>query len=364
MNLADNYNPQDPVIVYQYTLDQKQTLLRYYSVTAHVKDDIYVEPPGEEMSNPTLSGNAQWVLFVSYAANSATTPGNEMLQVIATTGQLLQTIYCTDHMHGFTSVQWSPDQAYVAFSLVSYANNHMQPDGLYILNTSNGDAQKVLSGATYEALGWKDATHLYVTKAKGGSAQAARELDLLDITGGADRVQTVFANAGNVYWNVSLSPDGQYLYLSEMSKVSGGPAKIVVMSATGGEGKSVYSNQSRGMTEVCAGTNNTLLVSISKDQGPNNPSSLSNTGLYRMKTDGTGEMRLFSLESNGESVTAGCLHSWQTISRDGSMYAFADGDAASNKLYFGTLNSGRPPTLFADTGNTIDTATIVGWTYL
>ncbi len=247
--------------------------------------------------------------------------------------------------------------AQIAFVTNPYSNSNQ--DSLYLLNTANGALQALPAGNSYTPIGWHDATHLYVSQTKAGTGTSAQELYLLAITGGANQLQTVFANPQNRHWNATLSPDGQRLSISEMSGPDGGPATILVQSATGGQATSIYSNQAQGITEVCSASDNTLLVSVSKSHtmiGNNN------TGLYRMNASGTEAVKLFPLQGNNDSVVSGCMYSWQTASRDSSLYAFADTGAQSQKLYFGKLYFGDQPTLFADTGTLTDAVNIVGWT--
>lgn len=360
MDLSTTFEQADPTIVYQYTqVAANQTSLKSYDVQTGTKNDIYAAPAGETVSNPMLSADGKWVLFVSYSTNGGAAQGDEKIQAIGTNGQGLQTLYCTDGKHGMGNVEWSPDMAHIAFISASYANSSIQQDGIYLLDTANGTIQTLLSGTTYTPVAWYDATHLYISQTKAGTGTSAQELYLLAITGGANQVQTVFANPQNMHWNTTLSPDGQRLSISEMSGPDGGPATILVQPATGGQATSIYRNQAQGITEVCSASDNTLLVSVSRSHTMTNND---NAGLYRMNASGTEPVKLFPLQGNNDSVVAGCMYSWQTVSRDSSLYAFADTDTQSQKLYVGKLYAGGQPTLFADTGTLTDAVTLVGWT--
>ncbi|MBV9229604.1 MAG: hypothetical protein JOZ18_09855, partial [Chloroflexi bacterium] len=167
----------------------------------------------------------------------------------------------------FSSIQWSPDQTHIAFSLASYKDGQALPDGLYILTLTTGQVQKVQYTNGYDVIGWKDTNNIYLSRAKIGAEESDRELDLLHLTGGLDQIQTVFTNPDNDSWDASLTPDGQYLYINETQTLSSGLTQIIVQLAHGGQTKIIYQNQSQGTTSICAVTETTLLMLSDNNSG-------------------------------------------------------------------------------------------------
>ncbi len=80
MNLSTTFERSDPTIVYQYTqVAANRTTLKSYDVKTGTKNAIYAAPAGETVSNPMLSADGKWVVFVSYSTNGGAAQGNEKI---------------------------------------------------------------------------------------------------------------------------------------------------------------------------------------------------------------------------------------------------------------------------------------------
>jgi eukaryotic-like serine/threonine-protein kinase len=345
-----------PTIVYDYNPETGSATIKSYNVATNQKSTIYTALAGVNITNAQVSNDGQWIVFLAWK-----TAGTLKLQVIRVDGQDLQTLYCTDSSQGLDNIQWSPDQAHIAFTT---EHNGLQMDTLYLLNTTNGNLQtETALSQAYKGypITWLDATHLYTS---GPSFQGAHPgaLYLFDINQNPHQLQTVWSNPSKLSWYASLSPNGKRLYISQ-TEINNSNHKVTIysLSPTGQGAQAIYHDQIQGSigTTVCVATNNTLLVRVFY----NTSTPANNNGFYKMNTNGTGLTKIFPLQVTSNLINIGCTTSSENVSRDGSMYAFSNLVINNNEwLYYGKLSGGQPMT-FASTGNS-GSVDIIGWTTL
>src|SRR5579884_2065768 len=326
--------------------------LKRYDVVTGGKVEI-VKMPGTSMVSAQLSGNGQWLLFVSQ------TSGVSKLQLIRMDGQYLQTLYCG----GINEVESTPNQHLIMFAVTANGT-----ESLDLLNTTNGALQTELAVPTSNEVilhTWLDSTHIYLTNTQ--LDQFPNIIYLLDITKGPNQtlsdLKTVFHGH---FVDFDSSYDAKYLYTAACICGQGGdtgPGSIAVQPATGGQTQTLYSSNAYAITSVRAVLPNTLLFTIGND-GPIGSGDQSHNGLWKIHTDGTGLTRL--TKDTADQFIGFANFSqfpWSNVSRDGSKYALGiiSGNSSNTTytLEYGSLNGGTP-SVFASITNV--QLSIVGWT--
>lgn len=303
-----------------------------------------------------VSADGNWVLF------RASVDNRSAIQLIRMDGQGLQTLYCSANelsasgvQYGASSLEWSPDQKYVAF----WENNN-----IYLLNIATGAYRLVLShtnNVSYAPRTWLDNTRLYLTGSlQGTETPPLYDVSLLNIT--SAKLQRVL-NLPVLCGDFDSSIDGTQLFMSKCEAImpsTSGPSSIQVLPATGGTGTTIYSTPTYGITTLRVASADTLLFVI-YNSGIGNIDT-SHDGLWKIKTDGTGLTRL-TTEPADETTFFNpyTQYFWSTVSRDGAWYAvkvvnYASLSARSAWILVGPMNGGTPFTLATGQMN------IVGWT--
>jgi Tol biopolymer transport system component len=326
--------------------------LKRYDVVTGGKVEI-VKMPGTSMASAQLSGNGQWLLFVSQ------TSGVSKLQLIRMDGQYLQTLYCG----GINNVESTPNQHLIMFAVTANGTELVK-----LLNTTNGALQTELAVPTSNEVilhTWLDSTHIYLTNTQ--VDQPPNIIYLLDITKGPNQtlsdLKTVFHGH---FVDFDSSYDAKHLYTADCVCGQGGdtgPGSIAVQPATGGQTQTLYSSNAYAITSVRAVLPNTLLFTIDND-GPIGSGDQSHNGLWKIHTDGTGLTRLTTNTADQFSgLTDFSQFPWSNVSRDGSRYALGiiSGNSSNTTytLEYGSLNGGTP-SVFASITNV--QLSIVGWT--
>jgi len=340
----------DPNLVYIYN-DGTQGLLKRYDLTNGQKQVIVTGP---YIDNAQVSADGQWVLFTSAIQPHA---GITALQLVRMDGQGLQTLYCTTGP--INSVQWSPNQQFVAFSFLADRSTTV-----ILLNINTGMLQTELSVASPLALGkWLDNTHLYLTSLL---PEAPNTLYLLDTANGANQTSgllTTILQAQSPF-AFDSSFDANQLYIAGCrgpeQGSSIGPCSIAVQDPTHGPEYPVYISSSYAITEVQVVTPTTLLFLINNVSLPGQPADTSHNGLWKINTDGSG-LTALAPSTTGQSfqLNSYTQYPWSNLSRDGNWYSFQNVTSSGVSLMFAPL-SGGAPTVFASTAS--DNVAIAGWT--
>jgi hypothetical protein len=149
------------------------TLSRYDATTGTTT--VILRFLHEFFSDPQISTDGQWLLFVS--SNSVNAPGK--LQLIRMDGQGRQTLYCGS----ISSVHWSADQKLVSFFSTDKGR------GLYLLNLQSGSVQRELDLPSplpnYVVVTWLDSMRLYLDTP--GIDAPAADILILDLRKGGIR---------------------------------------------------------------------------------------------------------------------------------------------------------------------------------
>jgi len=335
--------------------------LKRYDVVTGAKVEV-VKMANTTISEAQVSGNGQWIMFVSFVG------GQAKLQLIRMDGQALQTLHCAPLPSGanpaiaLSEVQWSVDQKLVVF---------VSQPGVYLLNVTNGALQVELTfakGTSIHPRTWLDHTRVYVTiQLPDGPPES---LAILDTSKGPNQqlqnLQQVFdASTSTPFcWDFDSSFDATRLFVSQCTaslNPSGpgpgplhGPGVITLRSPNGFTYTYLYVSQGLAFTSVRAVTSSTLLFTVGNMSG-----DTSQNGLWKVGTDGSNPKRL---TSSGE-LNQFTQFPWSNVSRDGSRYVLQITNSTSSgttyTLEFGSL-SGGSPFIFASITN-VQLAT-VGWT--
>jgi eukaryotic-like serine/threonine-protein kinase len=345
-----------PTIVYivnEGTSSHPTGTLKRYDVVTGGKVEI-VKMPGTSMVSAQVSGNGQWLLFVSQ------TSGVSKLQLIRMDGQYLQTLYCNSQIN---EVESTPNQHLIMFDVTANGT-----ESLDLLNTTNGALQTELAVPTSNEVilhTWLDSTHIYLTNTQ--IDQFPNIIYLLDITKGPNQhlsdLKTVFHGP---FVDFDSSYDAKSLYTADCSCGQGGssgPGSIAVQPATGGQTRTLYSSTAYAVNRVRAVLPTTLLFTIGNFT-VGGGGDQSHNGLWKIHTDGTGLTRL-TTDSAGQvsGLTDFSQFPWSNVSRDGSQYALGiiSGNSSNTTytLEYGSLNGGTA-SVFASITNV--QLSIVGWT--
>ena len=340
----------DPNVVYVYN-DGPQGLLKRYDIISGQKQVIV---SGPFIDNAQVSADGQWVLFTSAIQPHA---GITALQLLRMDGQGLQTLYCTTGT--LNSVQWSPNQQFVAFSFVADRSTEV-----YLLNINTGMLQTEFStDSPLDLRKWLDNTHLYLTSLL---PEAPDTLYLLDTANGADQTSieltTILQTDEPFAFDSSF--DANQLYTSGCRNLEEGslvgPCSIAVQDPTGGLAQPVYVSSNYAITDVQVVTPTTLLFLINNVPLAGQQVDTSHNGWWKINTDGSG-LTLLAPSTTGQSFQLNryTQYLWSNLSHDGSWYAFENVSSSGVSLMFASL-SGDAPTQFAST--TSDSISIAGWT--
>jgi hypothetical protein len=335
--------------------------LKRYDVVTGGKVEI-VKMANTTISEAQVSGDGQWILFVTFVG------GQAKLQLIRMDGRALQTLYCAPLPSGanpaiaLSEVQWSVEQKLVVF---------VSQPSVYLLDVTTGVLQVELTfskGTTVHPRTWLDHTRVYVTIQLPDAPPES--LAILDTSKGPNQnlqdLQQVFdASTSTPFcWDFDSSFDATKLFVSQCTaspNPSGpgpgplhGPSVITVRPPTGFSYEYLYVSQGLAFTAVRAVTSTTLLFTVGNMSG-----NTSQNGLWKVGTDGSNPKRL---------TPSGALNQftqfpWSNVSRDGSRYVLQIINSTSSgttyTLEYGSL-SGGSPFVFASITN-VQLAT-VGWT--
>lgn len=358
--------------------------LKRYDVTTGNKT-VIVHLPDTHISEAQVSGDGQWLLFVSNVSQPAPAEGVEELQLVRMDGQGLQTLFCAPYL-SFRGVQWSPDRKFVVFSMQS------SPGGLsvYLLNLTSGTVQQEVSytGAnySYEARTWPTNTEVYVVGVHVASPNPQESLFLLDTGKGPgqhqqDLLPVIQPVQLTNCWDFDSDYESTRLVTSSctvsfppgstLRGIQQGPSSITVATITGGSAHPTFTSPTLAITQVrLLGYKSSKLLLIMENQnfGASISVDTSQNGLWEVNTDGSGLTRLTTEGAGDQSnFNRFSQYPWSNISVDGKMYALQvteiQGTDPITNLVFGSSDGG-PTTSFAFAHLKAGTVDVAGWTLM
>jgi hypothetical protein len=380
---------QDQNVVY---IDNEPTSgsLERYDVKKGSTTEIF-SAASQSIYEAQVSTDGQWIFFVVEGN------GRAAFQMIRMDGQGLQTLYCTQSQD-LSDVQWSPDQASIAFSVIGTGTGLPETTISFLdlkmgqfrtLSTSQGP----LSGCCV-FLHWLDASHLAVIGSQGiRDIPDDGNLLLLDTSQTGGNLKSIFQptvpadttdSTGQPCYDFITSTDQTQLFFSQCSLtryypmssdavVAQGPGSINVEPLTGGSSQTIYSNPKLAITAIQTISQTQLLFYVcnfSSQQGQSVDTS--QNGLWTINTDGSGLRHLTTatVEEPYYFFFGVPQPTWLVISRDGSMYASSRSDTSSvnQSLFVGSLNGGNPATFlsrqftYTSSGLLDGNINVVGWT--
>jgi hypothetical protein len=317
------------------------SLMRYDLVTG--KQTTLIQPtPDSGIVDVKLSPDKQW-LFVRILTSN---PQAIQLQLMRTDGSMLQTVYqsCSSSSILFGNSAWSPNGQEVAFPALT--------SGISVLDLRTGKLQTLLPGTTsvsYDVISWVNNQQLLVKQSSNANT-SNNEIYLLDTSKGVNQQAsglTAIATLPVSCGSIALSGDGTSLFSSfcttSPAKCQGdqvhGPSKISVLSSTGGTIHTVYRSQSHAVTDIYAISASSLLIYIENTAG-----DLSQDGLWKINTDGSGLTRLTTTSAQACQYNTYAYPLTQ-ITSDGHSYALLSMNKGMQKLVTGSLAGGVPTTL-------------------
>lgn len=324
-------------------------LIRYDPITKSQTMLLSFAQSGEEISDAQISTNGQWILFLAGSRKESQTK----LQLIRADGQMLQTLFCAP-TNEIGNIRWSPDSQHVAFA-VSAPNG--QVSSIQVLNLTTAQ-QEVFTASNYRPYAWLDKTRLYIIQPQGNLLTSAQNLSLLDTSQGNTQQPVRFmpiTSANALCGAFEKSSDSTQLFTSSCTPVDGngcrgpatqGPSTLSVGPATGGPARTIYHSQDQAIMALHPLSSQALLMYIENTSG-----NLSQNGLWKINTDGSGLTRLTTVVGR-QCDDLGYPVLYPQIVSSGQHYALrmTDSTSSNESLLVGSLN-GDAPTIF-ETKNT------------
>jgi hypothetical protein len=344
----------DPALFYLtgkggYQSGTSSTSLVRYDLTTGKKTTLVPAANDSSILDVKLSPDKQWLLFSTYTPFSTQGQTLITLRVIRTDGSLLQTLYsyCSGSYPGGTSIlAWSPNEREVAFAYISENN------GIKILDLTTGNVQTVLTGTasiSYRPASWVNNQELLVEQLDGAHS-ATNKIYLLDTSKGANQPLsnlTALTSIQEFCGNMALSSDGTQLFSSSCTAFNGncqgnqvqGPSTVSLVPVSGGATKTIYSSQSQAITALAPASATSLLIYIENTTG-----DLSQDGLWKINTDGSGLTRLTT------ASPLACQYSTEPypftqIASNSQSYALLYLEGGVQKLAVGSLTGGAATTI-------------------
>jgi hypothetical protein len=335
------------LIRYDLTTGKTITLLTFTGLTVGVVPLVHLSP------------DKHWLLIINGKTLNNTTSITEV-QLMRTEGTQLQTLACSSSDSGL-SADWLPDGQHVA--IISNQYDQQQKALLYtvnVLNLATGKSQTDLSG-DYSPYAWLDDHRLIVAKTTTNTNMPDRtDFFLFDTNNGSHQKITdltsiaSFATWGSfVYGNIAVSSDSSQLFISSFTQAktnsancqgatTQGPGTLSAHVINGGTTHTIYSNQSHAILAIHPVNTNTLLMYIE-----NNTGDLSQNGLWKINSDGTGPTRLTT--ANDPQCRDLNYEEWSPqIASNSQSYALVQTDFNKGEiqsLVLGRLSGSAPTTI-------------------
>jgi len=319
-------------------------LIRYDTITKHKTILLSFAQSGEQISDAQISTNGQWILFLTGSLSQSQTK----VQLIRADGQMLQTLLCAPASE-IGTLRWSPDSRHAAFAM-SGPDGQVSTIQVFDLTTAHQD---VFTASNYRPYAWLDTTRLYIIQRQSILLTSPQTLSLLDTSLGNTHQPVGFtpiASANALCGAFEKSPDSTHLFTSSCTPVDAsgcrgpatqGPSTLSVRPATGGSARTIYHSQDQAIMALHPMSSQALLLYIENTSG-----NLSQNGLWKLNTDGSGLTRLTTMVVQQCTDLGYPVLYPQIISR-GQYYALRRVDATSSNesLLVGSLN-GDKPTIF------------------
>lgn len=305
-----------------------------------------------------LSPNKHWLLVTSYSRDVS------RVQLMNTGGTRIHTIACyPSNNNGLESADWLPDGQQIALtSLQSDQQQKVYTYVIKVLNLATGKVRTVLAG-NYYPYTWLDDHRLIVEKTDGAN-DATLAFFLFDTNKGSirkpgdlTRIVTLPAWGNFAYGDVAASSDSSQLFISSFAQtttnpancqgaVSKGPGTLYSYTINGGATHTIYSSKSLAILKVQPVDARTLLIYIENTGG-----DLSQNGLWKINTDGTGLTRLTTAHDSECNDLNHQILLPQIVSNSQS-YALEQVDARENpSIEVGSLSGGAP--IIIETGEDV-----------
>lgn len=337
--------------------------LKRYDVTTGQKTELVTS--GLSLQNAQVSGNGQWVLFLSTPDPRGDRQHSALFQLIRMDGKKLQTLYCPAASVQVTNVQWSADEKFIIFNTT---DTKTQESSVILLDVATGKLRTELQTSqgqqSFQVVTWLDSKRVYILK--NADQQPAENLFILDITKnkdihGADlqKVNELVGLDTTVSFDSNFDATKLFIGQCQTPENSrGNQSDIFVESATGGPQHRIYHDPKRCLNTLRAVTSTTLLFT---DTAPGGDFGIQE--LWKLKPDGSGLTRLFDNGGTHTNVDLNVFTQfpWSNVSRDGGKYALGVHGTmgGTQDLLVGSLNGGKP-TVFVSTIH--GTVFIAGWT--
>jgi hypothetical protein len=344
--------PVDPAVFYlrgmggYQTVPAETSVVRYDLVTG--KTTTLLQSTGASaITGVMLSPDRQWLLLRRIGLRNHQ---NTELQVIRTDGSMLQTVYesCADSGIVFSTMDvWSPNEREIAFADTATS--------VAVLNLLDGKLQRfVLSGTSqtsYRPAFWADNQHVLIERFDSASASQVG-VDLLDVAKGARQTVsalTPITSFPGFCGNIAPGNQGAQLFRSSCLPLDGncqgrqpqGPSSVSVLPALGGAARAIYTSPGRAVTAIASAGSLSLLIYIDNTGG-----DLSQDGLWKIQTDGSGLTRLTTTREQVCQYHQEAYPMTQ-IASDGETYALLYTEGGEQKLTVGSLAGGTPTTVSA-----------------
>ena len=259
-------------------------------------------------------------------------------------------------------MQWSTDQKLIAFLRTSSSS---RATALDLLNTHTGAVQRELTTSNTAPVNlstWLDTQRIYLTNIQTDAAPDA--IYLLDTRKGANQhgsdLVTVFLNSSLSSFDSGYNGKNLYTSLCACGYGNSGPSTISVEPAACGHSQTVYANAKYAITQVRAVTPTTLLFVIFNTSFGGSTADTSHSGLWEIRTDGTGLTRL---TKGIAALTGESQFPWSNVSRNHSFYALQLYGNQPQAIVVGLLSGGTPTTIATapDQQTSLET---IGWTMM
>lgn len=330
------------------------SILSRYDVTSGQKTDLLKITVPEKLQNnqletpaiskARLSNNGQWIVF------QTAVEGKKAIQLVRADGKELQTLYCTTvDKDIWDALSFSPDMRYITFEDLPIQTSGDQ--NLILLELSTGklhiaaQISNAQAGAIYEPIKWRDNTSLYANYSLigvGDTRNRHKVYLLPDVTGNSTPQQvaipTIAGASNDLCKDFDFSPDNAQLLVSDCHSNGNqqdptGPSTIEIVPLTGGAPRIVHTSQ-HAIQYARFIANTTIWFSVSDS------ADLSQNGVWKINTDGSGLMQLTTEAANFEFLAyAPNMH----LSPDNTSFVFLGTNDArtSTTLMIGSISGGN-----------------------
>ncbi len=323
----------DPAVAYIFNTGTQDNPafaeLKWYDVAKGTKT-VITHLFNDNITEAQVSTDGQWILFVTNYQQYAA------LQLVRMDGQGLQTLYCTTR-DGIQGVQWSPDQSQVIFSvksisgllnlyLLTMANGKLQPELVQPNNTSTGFLARTwannslvyVTGIPMNQQGSMRQNGLYLLNTKNGQNQSPGELETVIVP--SLSACWDFDSDNNETALVTSQCNGSFSYSDIRAGNLQGPSAISRATINGEQPHPIYQNHVDAVTQVrFLGYSSSLVLFTINSESlsiPGVPVDSSHNGIWKTNMDGSGTTELAS-ESPGYLCELNLFsqYPWANVSR-------------------------------------------------